>query len=199
MIEHSTNDASLASLRAVWAHRGVAAEHVRQLKYGERSAAVTALADAMAAIASPADLITWCPASPAALRERGYDQSELLARALAHRIRIPARRLLRRDRRDRPQTERDRAGRLIGPHLRSAGRLRHHPTILLIDDVATTGTTLHAAATVLRRSGAGRVHGVVATLAEHPRTDTAGDVGVRSKGQPIPGGYEWTSPSVHGT
>lgn len=199
MIEHSTDDASLASLRAVWPHCGVAAEHVRQLKCGERSAAVTALADVMAAIAAPAGLITWCPASPAALRERGYDQSELLARALAHRIQIPARRLLRRDRRDRSQTERDRAGRLIGARLRSAGRLQRDPPMLLIDDIATTGTTLRAAATVFRRSGAGRVHGVVATHAEHPRTDMTGGVGVRSKGQPIPGGHEWTSPSAHGT
>ena len=199
MTEYRIDDTTLASLRAVWPHRGAAADRVRQLKYGDRSVAVTVLADAMAAIASPADLITWCPASPAALRERGYDQSELLARALAHRLRIPARRLLRRERRDRPQTERDRAGRLVGPHLHAAGRLRRRPAVLLVDDVTTTGATLVAAATLLRRSGAGRVHGLVATRAERPRPDTADGLGVRSELQPIPGGYEWTSPSAHGT
>ena len=199
MTEFRIDDTALASLRAAWPHRGAAAERVRQLKYGDRSAAITWLADAMAAIAAPADLITWCPASPSAVRSRGYDQSELLARALAHRLQIPVRRLLRRDRRDRPQTERDRAGRLVGPRLRGVGRLRCRPAILLVDDVATTGTTMVSAATVLRRSGAARVHGLAATRAERPRPDTTGGVGVRSDLQPIPGGNEWTSPSAHGT
>lgn len=199
MTEVRIDDTALASLRAAWPHRGAAAERVRQLKYRDRAVAVTVLADAMAAIAAPADLITWCPASPAALRERGFDQSELLARALAHRLRIPVRRLLRRDRRDRPQTGRDRAGRLVGPRLRAAGRVRRQPTILLIDDVVTTGTTLVSAAAVLRGCGAGSVHALVATRAEPSRPDTAGGAGVRSDPQPIPGGYEWTSPSAHGT
>lgn len=173
MAESQVDDAVLASLRAVWTHSGTAAEWVRQLKYSDRTAAVTVLADAMAAIAAPADVVTWCPATPAARRERGYDQSELLARALAHRLGIPARRLLRRERGDRPQTQRDRAGRLVGPRLRPAGKLLHRPTVLLIDDVATTGATLRSAATVIRRSGAGCVHGLVVTQALRIRPDTA--------------------------
>ena len=63
------DDSALASLRAVWLHAGQAAERVRALKYGDRSAAVTVLADAMAAIAPPVDLVTWCPASPGARAE----------------------------------------------------------------------------------------------------------------------------------
>ena len=165
MAESGISGAELGSLRAVWPHRGVAAEWVRQLKYGDRTAAVTVLADAMAAIAAPADVVTWCPASPTGRRARGYDQSELLARAVAHRLDLPARRLLRRERRDRAQTRRDRTGRLVGPRLRPARTLPRRPVVLLIDDVTTTGTTLRSAAAILHRAGAGRVHGLVATHA----------------------------------
>ena len=196
----------LVSLRAVWPHHGVAADRVRALKYGDRSAAVSALADAMAPLAPAVDLVTWCPASPSARSARGFDQSELLARAIGHRLRVPVRRLLRRDRRDRPQTERDRAGRLAGPALRSLRRLRGAPAVLVVDDVTTTGTTLAVAAAVLASAGAGSVHGLVATRAPGPtpttlrgRSDTDGNAGVRSSSQPSSGGYGWTSPSAHGT
>lgn len=168
MTDDRFDDSLLTSLHALWPHRGAAADRVRDLKYADRSAVITPLADAMAAAAHPCDLVTWCPASPATRRRRGYDQSELLARAVAHRLRLPARRTLRRERRDPPQTERDRTGRLVGPALRPAARLRHRPVVLLIDDVATTGTTLHTAAAVLRGAGAVAVHGLVATRAERP-------------------------------
>ena len=90
-------------------------------------------------------------AAPARRRARGYDQSELLARAVARRLAVPARPLLRR-RPGRPQTGLDRAGRSAGPGydaLRPAtGR------VLLVDDVSTTGATLRAAVDALRCAGA---------------------------------------------
>lgn len=206
MTGHHVATSPLESLRAVWPHHGIAADRVRALKYGDRSAAVSILADAMAPLAPPVHVVTWCPASPSARAARGFDQSELLARAIGHRLRVPVRRLLRRDRRDRPQTERDRAGRLAGPALRPLGRLRRAPAVLVVDDVATTGTTLAVAAAVLTSAGAGAVHGLVATRAARPdrhhasgRSDTGTGAGVRSIPQPRSGGYEWTSPSAHGT
>lgn len=170
----TVDDSALASLSALWSHDGVAADRVRALKYGDRGRTVTVLADAMASRAPAVDVVTWCPATPAARRTRGFDQGELLARAVAHRLRVPVRGLLRRARGDRRQTDRDRRGRLVGPDLTARRRLRGSPRVLLIDDVTTTGTTLIAAATALRGAGAGPVHGLVATRAMRARADTCG-------------------------
>ena len=150
---------------SVWAHTGPAAELVRELKYGRATAVVTELAAAMAAVAPPADLVTWVPASPARRRQRGFDQGELLARAIARRIGLPVRRSLRRlD--DDPQTSRQREGRFRGPEFAPVGRrLRFRPSVLLVDDVITTGSSLRSAASVLRARGAGPVGGLVATHA----------------------------------
>lgn len=152
-------------VRACWSHDGSAAELVRELKYRRATTAVTPLADAMALLVPPVDLITWAPSSSERRRSRGFDQAELLARAVASRAGLPVRRLVRR-RNDLPQTARDREGRLAGPSLQPRGRrLRRFPTVLVIDDVSTTGATLRAMAEVLRSHGAGEVAGLVATRA----------------------------------
>lgn len=99
------------------------------------------------------DLVTWAPTSPRRRRERGFDQAELVARHVARQLGVPCRRLLERDAVGGPQTGRSRAGRL------QASGFRAHPhvpraRVLLVDDVVTTGATIHAAATTLRRAGA---------------------------------------------
>ncbi len=153
-------------LWAGWCHDGAAAELVRVLKYGRVTAAVTPIADRMASvIAAPqaADLVTWVPCSPTRRRERGFDPAELLARALARRLRLRARPTLRRlD--DEPQTARTREGRLAGPRL-AARRGRLRGSVLVVDDVCTTGSTLRVAATELRAGGAEAVVAAVATVA----------------------------------
>ena len=151
---------------AGWCHEGAAAELVRALKYGRETAAVTPIADRMAAAVSaarPAGVVTWVPCSPTRRKSRGFDPAELLARAVARRLGLRARRMLRRlD--DRPQTARTLHGRLAGPEL----EVRHHlrgGAVLVVDDVCTTGSTLRAAAAALRAGGAAAVVAVVATVA----------------------------------
>lgn len=100
------------------------------------------------------------PLHRARLRERGYDQALELARPLARRLRLPLWHdgLIRS--RDTPaQSRLDAAARRR--NLRDAfcwsGAMPAPAHVVLIDDVMTTGATLHAAARSLRRAGVARI------------------------------------------
>ncbi len=93
------------------------------------------------------------------LRQRGYDQALELARPLARRLDLPLLPgALRRIRYTAPQSELD--ARHRRRNLRAAfvaGNVLLPDHVALIDDVMTTGQTLHAAARALRRAGVTRV------------------------------------------
>ncbi len=138
---------------ACWHYHGEAAGLVCELKYARATRVVSDLADVMAVVAPVAEIISWIPATPTRRRRRGFDQCELLARAVARRTGGRIVRLLRRAD-DRAQTSRDMTGRLAGPRLDYVGYRRHAcSSVLLIDDVSTTGSTLAAAAASLRDNG----------------------------------------------
>jgi predicted amidophosphoribosyltransferase len=147
---------------ALLAYEGVGRELVRGLKFTNRRGAVGVLSRAMAGLVAGAgaEVATWVPATPSHRRARGYDQAELLARRCAAALAVPARRLLVRTG-DRSQTGLDRRQRLTGPDLRA--RRAVTGTVLLVDDVVTTGASLATAAGVLRSAGADGV--VAVTLA----------------------------------
>jgi ComF family protein len=96
-------------------------------------------------------------------RQRGFNQSELLARELRRRLSLsrPPGELVR-TRATPPQVGHDRRWRL--ENVRDAFLWRGSPLdpspIFLIDDVATTGATLEACAAALRAAGSGPVMGV---------------------------------------
>ncbi|MFV0526517.1 MAG: ComF family protein [Acidimicrobiales bacterium] len=103
------------------------------------------------------DLVTWVPASPLHLRRRPYDQGELLARSVARRLGVPARRLLRRRDR-RTQANLARPDRLRGPALTARSGSRRPGSdrpgrVLLVDDVTTTGASLARAGEALAAAG----------------------------------------------
>lgn len=108
------------------------------------------------------DLVTWAPTSTARLRERGFDQAELIAREVAKLLGVPCRRLLYRSH-GAPQTGQGRAARLGEgrPTFRSR-TLRSGVRVLVIDDVVTTGATLHAAREALAAAGIDHVRLVAA-------------------------------------
>lgn len=118
-----------------------------------------AMAARFAALDRP-DALLPVPLHRERLRRRGYDQALELARPLARALRLPLRTdLLRRQRSTRAQSELDATQRrrnLRGAFAVEDGRpLPSH--VVLVDDVMTTGATLHAAARVLRRAGVPRV------------------------------------------
>ncbi len=146
---------------ARWSYSGDAAALIRDLKYRRSTSLISRLADQLCEVCPPSDVITWVPATPRRRRERGFDQSELLARAIARRVGCRAVKLLRRHD-SAAQTSRDLAGRLAGPKLTYVARRRGSSrSVLVIDDVSTTGSTLAAAASCLRARGHSRVSALV--------------------------------------
>lgn len=93
----------------------------------------------------------------ARLRQRGYDQALELARPLARALDLPCLPALTRIRATRPQSELDAGAR--ARNVRGAFEVNAAPPahVALVDDVMTTGASLHAAARALRKAGAQRV------------------------------------------
>jgi predicted amidophosphoribosyltransferase len=157
----------LVTCQAVTAYDAAARQALVGLKNRDERALVAAWADRLAALVPPVDglVVTWAPTSDRRRRRRGFDQAELLARAVARRRRLPVTRLLRRLP-GAAQMGQTAAARSAGPAF-SSRRACSHP-VLLVDDVATTGATLSAAGRVLLAAGAPAVHGLVVARAPRP-------------------------------
>ena len=152
---------AVGSCAAFLAYDGAGRELVARLKYRNARSSVPFLARGMAALVRvEVDVVTWAPTTPARLRDRGFDQARLLARAVASRQGLPCRRLLRRAA-GPAQTGRDAAARRVGPVF-TVPRPVDGRRVLLVDDVVTTGATVAAAARALREAGAAEVHVVAA-------------------------------------
>lgn len=135
---------------------------VAEIKFHNHRDALGPVARAMAQFVRqasvPPDVIAWAPTSNRRRRHRGYDQAELLARAIArHSDRSVVAALERTG--GLAQTGTDRAHRLTGPVFAPTRPIHGH--VVVVDDVWTTGSTLSAAARALRHGGAQRVSGLV--------------------------------------
>jgi len=145
---------------------GPARDAVLKLKFGGWRGVAGAFAVALEALDLPAvDVVTWVPLARRREAERGYDQAQAIARAYARRHGLPSRALLRRTRATAPQARRSAAERRAA----LAGAFRAvraaPPSVLLVDDVLTTGATAAACAEALRASGARSVVLATATRA----------------------------------
>jgi predicted amidophosphoribosyltransferase len=97
------------------------------------------------------------PPDPERVLERAHHPAEALARELGARWDLPLQPLLTR-RHARPQRGLSRVERRRNVATVRAGNTRAPPRVVLVDDVYTTGATVSAAASALRRAGAREVH-----------------------------------------
>jgi ComF family protein len=163
-------------------HRGSGASIVHALKYGGWHAVAAGMADRIARLDWPQDVlderiaVTPVPLARSRERERGYNQSERLACTLATRWHIPLWcDVLERSRATRTQTRLTPEERLanvsgafrVADARRQALRNAH---VVLVDDVVTTAATLNACAAALIAGGAR-----IVSYATFGRAPAAGD------------------------
>jgi ComF family protein len=150
---------------------------VARLKFQQQPGWAASLADRMRRIPglarelAGADVVLPMPLAPRRLAERGFNQALLLARAMERGKTQP--RLLLRLRETGSQAALDLRARhanmrnAFGVEPLRAAEL-HERAVLLVDDVMTSGASLHAAAQAVRQAGARRVSAVVLARTGEP-------------------------------
>ena len=108
------------------------------------------------------DMLTWVPVSRLRKLRRGYDQVELLAKAVGRELGLSPVPTLKKIRNNRPQSRlKDPAARranVLGAYRLLEGAAVKGQRVLLLDDILTTGATAGECARVLLSAGAKEVH-----------------------------------------
>jgi ComF family protein len=158
----------IVSARAIGAYEGSLRAIVHALKYDGRRSVAPRLSRLLATcghdVLSTADGLVPVPLHPRRVRERGFNQAEDLARGLG----LPILHAIGRVRHTQPQVDLAAADR--HRNVRDAFRATGRPdlrgkTIVLVDDVSTTGATLEACARALQDAGARELRAVIAARA----------------------------------
>lgn len=156
-------------IRSPFRFETVIRQAVHQLKYRNLRALAQPLAELMRDYLVnnpiPGEVLVPVPLHRKRLRERGYNQSRLLARELGKLIELPVMDdCLIRHHSDSPQaraaTVEERRRNVTGAFSCRDRRLRDKQ-VLLIDDVSTSGATFSACASVLKSAGVNSVWGLV--------------------------------------
>lgn len=160
-------------------YEGVMKKVIHLLKYNKKTGIMRSLKriiksyfDHLDFSFSHLDLVVPIPLHPRKLKERGFNQAELIARVIARYLQVKlAKGNLRRVKATITQTTLSRKERI--KNIKKAFEIKDKDefqakSVLLVDDVYTTGTTIREAAKVLKQAGAEEVY--VFTLARAPQT-----------------------------
>jgi ComF family protein len=161
--------ASIDGIRAPFKFDGAIRQAIHGLKYNNLRAMAALLGrwlgDYLAANPLPGEVLVPVPLHPKRLRERGYNQSRLLALELSKFSGLPlVDDCLVRERYTTPQARTpnvDERRSNVADAFACRDRRLEAKQVLLIDDVATSGATLDACARALKESGASSVWGLV--------------------------------------
>lgn len=109
------------------------------------------------------DILTWVPVSRLRRLRRGYDQCALLSKYVGRELGVAARPMLRKKRHTPPQTAQPsaemRRANILGAYEMLRRTDVRGKSVLLLDDVFTTGATMNECARILLMAGAKEVHG----------------------------------------
>jgi len=157
--------AARAAFDGAWAavaYEGAARDVLLALKFcaARPLAEVMAAQIAAGAALDPRATLVAVPAHPRRRRARGFDAAELIAAALARRSGLPLARVLRRGPGASRQLGAARAVRRAAAGLDFRARGPAPGRVVLVDDVHTTGATLHACASALRYAGCRHIRAV---------------------------------------
>ena len=166
--------------RSFGAYTPAMARAILLLKYGELTPLGGWFARLLSQVieqegdALEADEVVPVPLHAVRLRERGYNQADLIARPLARMLGLPLRSFLLVRTRPRPDklrlTRRERWETVRGAYAARHGTKVDNLRVLLVDDVFTTGATLDACSRALRKAGAAQVLGLTVARAASPGT-----------------------------
>ena len=149
---------------------GLVRDLMLAFKYRNHRALATMFADRLVATLRTSveintiDVVTWVPTTRERRTARGHDQAETLAQIMGRTLGVPVRKLLVRETVGH-QTGQSRENRLVGVSFR-ARSIDIPTTVLVVDDVVTTGATMRIAQRALYQAGATRV--VCAAVASTP-------------------------------
>lgn len=137
---------------------GIVRKAVKTLKYRCVTDVAEEFVSLMPSISGEYDVLVPIPLHPRRLKERGFNQAEVLGRIISKKLHIPMDAdILRRTKQTKPQvTMKDRKERLENmDHVFEIQKTKKQPynRVLLFDDVFTTGATMRSATNILKRSG----------------------------------------------
>ncbi|MCR5507234.1 MAG: ComF family protein [Lachnospiraceae bacterium] len=168
-------DRAFAGGRATYVYDDELKQSIYRFKYGGRREYADHYADAMAGklggwmLSLKPDALIPVPIHKSRLKERGYDQAVLIAERLGKKLDIPVRNdVLARSAKTRVQKELGAGERQnnLKKALKICSDVVKLKNVILIDDIYTTGSTMDAAASVLKDAGAGGIYFAVLGIAD---------------------------------
>lgn len=155
----------IADLTALWRYEGQVRKSLHRYKFGNARHYAPAygrlLAMRIERDLPRAEVVTWVPVSAARRRSRGYDQVELLAKAVGPELGIPAEGFLEKFRDNQAnsglKTSAERRANVLGVYRAVQPERIRGKRVLLLDDIVTTGATASECARVLLTAGAEEV------------------------------------------